>query len=270
MLVAPLMTPLMGASLAMIMGWPKRAGISFTVALGGVLLAVGLAVIFGWLYPLELSPELNTQISSRVGPTLVDLAIAVFAGGAGAFALSRPDVSDSLPGVAVAIALVPPLAVVGLMISQSNWEQALGASLLFVTNMVAILLVGALVFILEGVVPLLQLTQNSKWVKVGVGMVGALAIVVVATLGLSTSAFQDEVVASSKAMQIVDDWTEGTDLERIRVKVSADEVIVTVVGSDPSPPIEQLAEELAQALGQPVDVTVKLVPETTIKFEARN
>lgn len=268
MLIAPLMTPLMGTSLAMVMGWPKRAGISFLVALGGVLLAIGLSIVFGWLYPVEISPELNSQVASRVGPTLVDWAIAVFAGGAGAFALSRPDVSDSLPGVAVAIALVPPLSVIGLMISESNWSEAAGATLLFVTNMVAILLVGAIVFVIEGVVPVLQLTRNSRWVKLGVGMVAALALVVVGTLGLSTSAFEDEVVATSQASDIVDDWVEDTDLERIRVEVSSEGVVITVAGSDPPPPVEELVDALAEALERPVHLTVKVIPETIIEIDS--
>lgn len=125
-----------------------------------MLLAIGLSIVFGWLYPVEISSELNSQVASRVDPTLIDWAIAVFAGGAGAFALSRPDVSDSLPGVAVSIALVPPLTVIGLMISEGDWSAAGGATLLFVTNMVAILLVGALVFVIEGVVPVVQLSRN--------------------------------------------------------------------------------------------------------------
>ncbi len=268
MLVAPLMTPLMGTSLAMIMGWPKRAGISFTVALGGVLLAIGLAVIFGWVYSLEISPELNTQVSSRVGPTLVDLAIAVFAGGAGAFALSRPDVSDSLPGVAVAIALVPPLAVIGLMISENNWADAAGALLLFVTNMVAILLVGALVFILEGVVPVVQLSQNKKWVKLGVGMVGALALVVIGVLGFSTNTFENEVVGTARATEAVDHWIDGTDLEPVDVEISGDSVMVTIAGSDPAPSVAELASELETALGKTVNITIRLVPITIIEHQA--
>jgi len=268
MLVAPLMTPLMGTSLAMIMGWPKRAGISFLVALGGVLLAIGLSIVFGWLYPVEISPELNSQVASRVGPTLVDWAIAVFAGGAGAFALSRPDVSDSLPGVAVAIALVPPLSVIGLMISESNWSEAAGATLLFVTNMVAILLVGAIVFVIEGVVPVRQLSRNSRWVKLGLGMVAALALVVVATLGVSTSTFENEVVATSRASDIVDDWVDGTDLERLRVEVSSEGVVITVAGADPPPPVEELVDALAEALERPVHLTVKVIPETIIEIDS--
>jgi uncharacterized hydrophobic protein (TIGR00271 family) len=268
MLIAPLMTPLMGTSLAMIMGWPKRAAFSALVALGGVLLAIGLSIVFGWLFPVEISAELNSQVASRVGPTLIDWAIAVFAGGAGAFALSRPDVSDSLPGVAVSIALVPPLSVIGLMISEGNWSAAGGATVLFVTNMVAILLVGALVFIIEGVVPVVQLSRNSRWVKLGVGMVAALALVVVATLGLSSTTFENQVTATARASEVVDGWVEGTNLAPVEVDVSSDGVAVTIAGSDPSPPAEDLADALAEALDRPVHLTITVIPEVVIEVES--
>ncbi len=268
MLIAPLMTPLMGTSLAMTMGWPKRAAFSALVALGGVLLAIGLSIVFGWLYPVEISSELNSQVASRVGPTLIDWAIAVFAGGAGAFALSRPDVSDSLPGVAVSIALVPPLTVIGLMVSEGNWSAAGGATLLFVTNMVAILLVGALIFVIEGVVPVVQLSRNSRWVKLGVGMVAALALVVVATLGLSTTTFENQVVATVRASEVVDIWVEGTNLVPVEVDVSSDGVAVTVAGSDSPPPAESLADALAESLDRSVHLTITVVPEIIIEVES--
>ena len=207
-------------------------------------------------------------MGGRSGRTLGAWAIAVFAGGAGAFALSRPDVSDSLPGVAVAIALVPPLSVIGLMISESNWSEAAGATLLFVTNMVAILLVGAVVFVIEGVVPVSQLSRNSRWVKMGVGMVAALALVVVATLGLSSTTFENQVAATAQASDVVDDWVEGTDLEPVQVEVSSEGVVITVAGSDPPPPVEELVDALAEALERPVHLTVKVIPETVIEIDS--
>ena len=135
----------------------------------------------------------NSQVASRITPTIVDLLIAVAAGGAGAFALSRPDVSDSLPGVAIAIALVPPLAVVGLMISQADWISAIGALLLFTTNLVAILLVGGFVFVMTGVVPLFQISSNTDRIKKTLGMVAILALLIVAVLGVSTDQIEGSV-----------------------------------------------------------------------------
>ncbi|MEE9178886.1 MAG: DUF389 domain-containing protein, partial [Acidimicrobiia bacterium] len=265
MLVAPLMTPLMGTSLAMVMGWPRRAFMSGGVALGGILFAIGLSVLFGWMYGPDISTVANSQVASRIGPTVVDLAIAIAAGGAGAFALSRPDVSDSLPGVAVAIALVPPLAVVGLMISQTEWSAASGALLLFVTNLVAIILVGGGVFILTGVVPVLRLLENRAWVKRSLGMVAVLAIAVIATLGASADTFQKQTAGVAAAESVVADWLGNSDLQVIRSEYTGDEFFVIVEGSEDPPPIDDLAAGLEEEFGKPVGVSVKWVPTTTFE-----
>jgi len=268
MLVAPLMTPLMGTSLAMVMGWPRRAAMSGGVALGGVLFAIGLSVLFGWMYGPDISTVANSQVASRIGPTIVDLAIAVAAGGAGAFALSRPDVSDSLPGVAVAIALVPPLAVIGLMISQAEWSAASGALLLFITNLVAIILVGGGVFILTGVVPVLRLLENRAWVKRSLGMVAVLAIAVISTLGASADTFSKQTAGIAAAESLVSDWLGDSDLQVILSQYTGDEFFVIVEGSEEPPPIDDLAAEFEEEFGNPIGVSVKWVPTTTFEYEA--
>ena len=94
-----------------------------------VIIAIGL------LWVLEAA--LVASASGR-SPSLLDLGIAVAAGAAGAFAVNRADVSEVLPGVAVAIALVPPLSVTGLTLFAGSFEQVLGAALLFITNLVAV------------------------------------------------------------------------------------------------------------------------------------
>lgn len=267
MLVAPLMTPLMGTSLAMVMGWPRRALMSGLVAIGGIAFTVGLSVLFGWMYGPEISVVTNTQVASRIGPTIVDLVIAIAAGGAGAFALSRPDVSDSLPGVAVAIALVPPLAVVGLMISQSDWSAASGAMLLFVTNLVAIILVGASVFILTGVVPLLQLAKNSRSVKMSLGMVAVLAISVIAILGVTADTFARQTAGTAAAEEIIQEWLGDSDLQVIDTKLSSEEFLITLEGPDQPPPVEDLAVDIEEEFNQSVDISVKWIPTAVFEYQ---
>lgn len=267
MLVAPLMTPLMGTSLAMVMGWPRRALMSGLVAIGGIAFTVGLSVLFGWMYGPEISVVTNTQVASRIGPTIIDLVIAIAAGGAGAFALSRPDVSDSLPGVAVAIALVPPLAVVGLMISQNDWSAASGAMLLFVTNLVAIILVGASVFILTGVVPLLQLAKNSRSVKMSLGMVAVLAISVIAILGVTADTFARQTAGTAAAEEIIQEWLGDSDLQVIDTELSREEFLITLEGPDQPPPVEDLAVDIEEEFNQSVDISVKWIPTAVFEYQ---
>jgi uncharacterized hydrophobic protein (TIGR00271 family) len=270
MLVAPLMTPLMATSVSLIMGWPRRTSASALVALGGILLAIGLAILIGAGVPFDI-PVTNSQIASRINPTLIDLAIAIAAGGAGAFALSRPDVSDALPGVAVAIALVPPLAVVGLMIGQGEGRAAVGASLLFTTNLVAILLTGAVVFVLTGVAPLSQLFQNRTWIRTSLGLVAALALVILAVLALSGDRILSESFDRTEAQEAVDAWLgPDSELEPFEVIVGRSGVAVVVVGPNEPPPIDELGALMESGLGRSVDVTVNWVPEQQFVFEAED
>ena len=266
MLVAPLMTPLMGTSLALVMGWPQRVVYTGLVALLGIALAIGLSIVFGWSTGNEISSVTNSQVASRITPTIVDLAIAMAAGGAGAFALSRPDVSDSLPGVAVAIALVPPLAVVGLMVSQADWAAAIGALLLFTTNLVAILLVGGFVFVMTGVVPLFQISSNSDRIKKTMGMVAILGVLVVAVLGVSTDRFRSQTEGLAAATAAVDHYIEETELARGSVNVTESEVTVTLTGPEPPDDLDVLTDSITSAVGE-VDVIVHWFQRSTFRSD---
>ena len=98
--------------------------------------------------PFPVVAATNSQVASRVTPEFVDLVAALATGAVGSVALARSDISDTLPGVAIAISLVPPLAVVGLTLESGAPRQSLGAFLLFTTNVVAILASGTVVMAL--------------------------------------------------------------------------------------------------------------------------
>jgi uncharacterized hydrophobic protein (TIGR00271 family) len=148
MLVAPLMTPIFSLSVALIrVGRARLLRRSLTSELYGVGLAILVALLIGLLVP---EPDLTGEILARTRPTLFDLAVALAAGLAGAFALVREELSPALPGVAVAVALLPPLAVVGIGLSMRRLDVAGGALVLFLANFVAIHLVSAGLFFLSG------------------------------------------------------------------------------------------------------------------------
>lgn len=150
MLVAPLMTPIMGVSVAIVNGWMRRVSTSFATIVGGVAVAIGVSWIIAAWTPQLIPLSSNTQVLSRVSPTLIDLMIAVAAGAAGAYATIDKRVSSSITGVAIAVALVPPLAVVGVTLKDGSGSDALGAFLLFATNLVSIILVASVVFLVGG------------------------------------------------------------------------------------------------------------------------
>jgi uncharacterized hydrophobic protein (TIGR00271 family) len=145
MIVAPLMTPILGTALAVAAGDGSNLGRSLLLTLAGALAVVGIGFLVASLGPLATTAQTSSQVAGRIHPRLVDLMAALATGAVGAFALSRPDVSDTLPGVAIAISLVPPLAVVGVTLQAGAGDEALGALLLFLTNVGAILLTGIIV-----------------------------------------------------------------------------------------------------------------------------
>jgi len=134
MIVAPLMTPILGLVAAVVLADRSNLVRCVLLVLAGAGAVIGLSWLLGVVVPYPVVAATNGQVASRVSPTIVDLIAAVATGAVGSVALARSDISDTLPGVAIAISLVPPLAVVGLTLESGAPHQSLGALLLFTTN----------------------------------------------------------------------------------------------------------------------------------------
>jgi uncharacterized hydrophobic protein (TIGR00271 family) len=157
MLVAPLMSPILGLSLASVAGEQRMFRNAVLALIEGVILAVTLSTILGWLaqvLPFDVLVIIPKEILARTRPSPFDLGIALAGGAAAAYALAQPRISAALPGVAIATALMPPLCTVGIGISLGDLGIALGASLLFFTNLAAISFAGIMVFAALGFRPL--------------------------------------------------------------------------------------------------------------------
>jgi uncharacterized membrane protein len=100
--------------------------------------------------PLE---DLTTEMQARLSPTLLDLSVAIISGMAGAYANAKEEIAKSLAGVAIAVALVPPLSVAGIGVGWGDWMMAKGAFLLFFTNLVGISLAASVTFLVMGFAP---------------------------------------------------------------------------------------------------------------------
>ena len=161
MLLAPLMTPMLGAGLALAQANPKLGKLSMLSIGVGFVFTLVISFIIGVVTPGD---ELTPQIVSRGGPDLLDLGIALLSAGAAAYALARPNLVGSVAGVAIATALVPPLCSVGLSLSYHNYLIAQGAALLFITNVVAIILGAAATFRMLGVTAKITHTSQQSWV----------------------------------------------------------------------------------------------------------
>ncbi|MEM1185128.1 MAG: DUF389 domain-containing protein [Planctomycetota bacterium] len=143
MLVAPLMTPLVAAGMALVQGNAMVFRQALIAMGGGILGGLAVALAVGFISPWD---DLSAEVIARTAPNLFDLAIAGLSGFAGAYALARPGLAGTLAGVSIAVALVPPLGAVGIATAKGEFALAFGASMLFATNLVAIILGAASAF----------------------------------------------------------------------------------------------------------------------------
>ena len=254
MLIAPLMTPIMSFSAAVGLGLTRRA------AQAAVLVAIGSAASVAFAFLLSrLLPEvqLGSEILSRTSPDIRDLVVAVAAGAAGAYATAREDVSAALPGVAVAVALVPPLAVTGILVETGNTGLARGSGLLYLTNLFAIALSALLVFLVTGVIPTIRMCFADRRVGLTVLAIGVVTVMIAIPLtsrsidAASNSREQSALTAEVSA------WLADTDLQLNGVDRDGSVVAVDLTGLDEPPPAYALATRLVGLIGADVEVTVR-------------
>lgn len=135
MIIALLLGPIMGLALAIVDGDTVLFRRSLVAEIVGAALVLGIGVVLGMVHS---DLPLTSEILSRTKPNLLDLMIALAGGAAGAYATVSPKLSVGLVGVAIATALVPPLASCGICLAQGHPGLATGAFILFLTNLVAI------------------------------------------------------------------------------------------------------------------------------------
>lgn len=153
MLVAPLMSPIIGIGLASIVGDSSMLKNAASALLRGAALAIllsALVTLVNTYLPIISFQSLPQEVLSRTHPTPIDLAIAFSGGIAAAYAMTQANLSAALPGVAIATALMPPLCTVGIGLALGRLDVAGGALLLFITNAVTIAFAAVLVFFLRG------------------------------------------------------------------------------------------------------------------------
>ncbi|MBN1534625.1 MAG: TIGR00341 family protein [Spirochaetes bacterium] len=143
MIVAPLMTPILAFSLAVIWGDLPLIRTSILSLAKGALIAVAISAIISYLVPIA---SFSQEILSRTRPTLFDIIVALGSGIVGAYGNANKRISETLVGIAIAVALMPPLCTIGIGIGKFSMEVAGGAALLFLINLVCISLAGAVVF----------------------------------------------------------------------------------------------------------------------------
>ena len=184
MLISPLMGPIMGLGFAIALFDFREMGRSLTALMFGSLVAVAATALVTFVSPLQ---TVTAEIASRTRPNLFDLLIALFSALAGAYAMIRGR-SGTIVGVAIATALMPPLAVVGFGLATWNATVFGGAVLLFVTNFITIAMTAALMARIYGFGA--RLSPSQTRVQAGLLIVVFIALSIPLALALKRIAWE--------------------------------------------------------------------------------
>ncbi|MGB7448789.1 MAG: DUF389 domain-containing protein [Ornithinimicrobium sp.] len=265
MIVAPLMTPILGTAMAIVLA--RRAAMlrSASLVAGGALLVVAVGYLLGLLMPVDVVADTNSQVSGRVNPGLIDLVAALATGLVGAFALLRSEISDTLPGVAIAISLVPPLAVIGLTAEAGAWQESFGALVLFSTNVAAIIATGTLLMLVAGVRDI----AKGSGIEVGklrgrtLAGVGSLLLLVSVPLALGSGSALLQHYLAGQVQDVADDWAKEENWVVTDVSVSNNfgdfNVAVRAVGQPPEANKQTFRRKLDAAGLESVEVEMTLL-----------
>lgn len=261
MIVAPLMTPIMGTAIAVVLSRRRLILVNLGLVLAGAATVIAIAYLLGLTVHTTLLAETNSQVAARISPRLIDLVAALATGAVGAWASVRSDVSDTLPGVAIAISLVPPLAVVGLTLESGAPQQALGALLLFGTNVAAIIATGIVVFLAYR----LRAAAVDLGTPVGrlsggvLGVVAAALIVLIVPLGIGTRLVVQQELIVARATPAATAWAAEQGWQISSIAFRQGSLRVVALGPPPSIQDAGLRGRLDAAGLQHVDVRVTLV-----------
>jgi uncharacterized hydrophobic protein (TIGR00271 family) len=266
MVIAPLGGAIMAISAALVTGRVRWQSMTIIEVLLSAAWVIGIGFAVSLVIPdmLELTPSLE----ARTEPGLLDLGVALAAGAAGAFVAVRRTGTDALPGVAIAVSLVPPLATVGVCLEMGRLDDAAGALLLFTTNLAAIVVVACIVFVLAGARPDPVRANERRRLRVGFA-VAAIGLVLVA-IPLAARAAQTIAaqVAALDAAPVVRAWIGDRDLTVTDYAIAGARIQMTVTGSALPDDVPELADALAARLRIPVDLTVEWVPRTRVQAAA--
>lgn len=249
MIIAPLSTPIMGIALSIAKLQAGGVGRAGRFVAGGALLVVLVGVVFSLVVPSSFDLLSNSQISGRTSPTLLDLIAAVATGFAGAVALARRDVAAVLPGVAIAISLVPPLAVVGVCLGQGAFVLAFGASVLFLSNLIALVLAGTLVFTALGATEARSGARAGRRPRRAYLVISLLLVVVGVPLLVNTVVAVVVSVLTARAQTAAQDWADQVPGVQVQsVQFASTTLHIGIQAPGDLPPTADLMTDLSGVL----------------------
>ncbi|WP_234029624.1 TIGR00341 family protein [Erythrobacter sp. THAF29] len=252
MLLSPLMGPIMGLGFALAIGdyhWLKQSARSLA---WGTAMAIGLTALLVFFSPIQ---TITPEIAARTQPNLFDLFVALFSALAGAYAMIRGR-EGTIVGVAIATALMPPLATVGFGLATWNWTVFSGSLMLYVTNLITIALTAWAMARLYGFKTEMS-ARNTLFQNFAVASVFILLAIPLA-LSLQQIAFQTNAQRVIRA-EIEEAFVPDAEISRLEVEFRGEPIIASATVYTPvlNPDAEvEVERALANRLGEPVELTI--------------
>jgi uncharacterized hydrophobic protein (TIGR00271 family) len=254
-----------------VLGDGKLLSLGAKTTLAGILTTLLVSFFLELIIPFNI---LTPEMLARSSPNLLDLGVALAAGAAGAYALARKKVSSSLPGVAIAVALIPPLATTGMALALREWSVSLGAGLLFLTNLVGIVAMSSWVFLSMDFKP--EVDRRERMRLFARGWQAVLVMILLITIPLAVvTVRQIKEQRISGAIQTALDAEfanmEGVQLRDWHYEIDGDtlnlELELETAQDIPFYQSIAIQERLTERLGRPVALTLKIIP--TIRLDPR-
>jgi uncharacterized hydrophobic protein (TIGR00271 family) len=248
MLISPLMSPILGFGFSLALFDFRELRRSLKALAIGAAAAVAFTALIVTISPLQAP---TAEIVARTRPNLFDLAVALFAALAGSFAIIRGR-GETIVGVAIATALMPPLAVVGYGIATRNLPVGAGAFALFVTNFITIALSATAMARFYGFGH--HLSRRQSWMQTALLLLVFVALAV--PLGISLSTIAREAVATAKARTLLTDkFGDDARVTQLDLDFTVSPLLVRAVVITPRTAARKtpaMQSDLSAALGRPV------------------
>ncbi len=271
MLVAPLMTPILAAAAATVQADNRRLFGALVIIALGTAMAIAVGYLVGLLGGdgIAGTAELPGELAARTYPGLLDLGVAVSAGAAAGYILPRRSAVSALPGVGIAVALVPPLATVGITWELGRSTDAWNALLLFLTNLAAIVFSASLMLILAGFRPRVKVSKRVLTVRMLITLTAVLAVAI--PLALHTRVSLDDSRLNLVVSQAVKDWDQSAQVVSLTAQIRAGVAHVDMVVTGPNDPVETwtLAEVIRDRVGRPVEMDLRYQQDNRFQVTAR-
>ena len=255
------MTPILGIVLAVVLTDGPNLRRCLLLVIAGAAAVVAVGWLLGLFVPYPVVAQTNAQVAARTTLQVADLVAALATGAVGSVALAQSDISDTLPGVAIAISLVPPLAVVGLTLESGAPRQSLAVLLLFTTNVAAILASGIVVMALYRVRRASgRATAAVFGYRGAVVVIAVLLVAIIVPLTISSNRIDKTGIRQTDVQAVAEHWASGAGWSVTGVTATGDQVLIQAAGPIPAPSLATLRQDLNAAGLNGLDVRVSLVP----------